>query len=257
MLEDITAIVSGGSQGIGREICLSLADQGANVTIAARSDGIYETAELIGNEDKTVAATTDVTDPDSVESTIEETIDTFGSIDCLVNNAGIAGPTDPIEDIDPAEWRKTMDVNVTGMFLMTKYAIPYLASGDRSSIVNISSISGKRPLVNRTPYTSSKMAVIGFTRTAAFELGDEGITVNAICPGSVEGPRLDDVIRKQADKMDVSFDTAKQRLFLDDIALDSIVEASDVAEIVVYLAGPHGRQITAQDINVDSGATWY
>lgn len=257
MLQGQTAIVTGASQGIGRQIAVELANERANVALAARSDGIFETAELIGAQDRTLPIETDVTDEDSVERTVEEATEEFGGLDLLVNNAGIAGPTAPVEDVTREEWERTMDVNVTGMFLTTKYAVPHLRESESASIVNISSISGKRPLQDRTPYTASKMAVIGLTRTLAFELGEHDITVNAICPGATRGPRIERVIEKQADRLEVSFEEAKQRVFTEDAALGVLTEPEDIAGAVVFLASEHGRHITAQDINVDAGTVWY
>lgn len=255
MLHGTTAFVTGGSQGIGRSIARTLADYGANVAIAARSDGIYETAEPI-DSDQALPVETDVTDEASVRAAIDETVETFGGLDCLVNNAGIAGPTAPIDEIDVDEWQRTMDVNVLGMFLTTKHALSHLEASDRPRIVNISSISGKRPLENRTPYTASKMAVMGLTRTLAFELPDP-ITVNTICPGPVKGARLESVIENLADERDVSYEEAKRKLFADDLALAEIVDPEDIAETIAFLASEKGAHITAQDINVDSGTTWY
>lgn len=257
MLSGITAFVTGASQGIGREIAITLADHGANIAIAARSDGIYETASVIDAKDRTLPVETDVTDEDSVDQSITETVSTFGGLDCLVNNAGIAGPTAPIEEITEDEWLTTMDVNVGGMYRSVKHAVSHLRRSERASVVNVSSISGKRPLVNRTPYTASKMAVIGLTRTLAAELGDDDVTVNAICPGATSGPRIRAVIQAQAERGGVDYETAKRDLFTGDALLSELVNASDVAEFVAYLASEHGRQITAQDVNVDAGTTWY
>jgi NAD(P)-dependent dehydrogenase (short-subunit alcohol dehydrogenase family) len=257
MLDGTTAFVTGASQGIGREIAITLAAKGANVALAARSDGIHETAEIIDDEDATLAIETDVTDERSVEAAIDRTVDEFGGLDCLVNNAGIAGPTKPIEEVTREEWEHTQDVNVTGMFLTTKHAVEHLRASDQGRVVNLSSISGKRPLVERTPYTASKMAVIGITRTLAHELGDDAVTVNAICPGPVRGPRLDSVIQNQADSAGISFERAKNERFVDDMALNELVEAEDIADLVAYLSSESGKHITGQDINVSGGVVWY
>lgn len=252
-----TAFVTGASQGIGREIALRLAEDGYQVALAARSDGIYKTADLVDSPDQTLPVETDVTDEDSVRGSIDRTVNKFGSLDCIVNNAGIAGPTAPVEEVSMSEWQRTMDINVGGMFLTTKHAVSHLREGDSASIINISSISGKRPLENRTPYTASKMAVIGLTRTLAFELGDDNITVNAICPGATRGPRIEDVIEKQAEQEGIDYKTAKRQLFTDDTALGRLVDADDIASMVSYLASEEGEHITAQDLNVDAGTTWY
>jgi NAD(P)-dependent dehydrogenase (short-subunit alcohol dehydrogenase family) len=256
MLDGKTAFVTGASQGIGRQIAITLAEEGADVALAARSDGIYETQELIGDESRTLPVETDVTDESSVEESIQATVDEFGGLDCLVNNAGIAGPTSPIEEITVEEWRETLDVNLMGMFLASKHAVEHLRESERGSIVNISSISGKRPLANRTPYTASKMGVMGLTRTLAFEL-EPPTTVNTICPGAVKGDRIRRVIENQAESMGVSYEEAMSELITDELPLEDIVDPEDVANMVAYLASEKGKHITAQDINVDSGSTWY
>lgn len=140
----------------------------------------------------------------------------------------------------------TMDVNVTGMFRCVKHAASHLRASDRGSVVNVSSISGKRRLANRTPYTASKTAVIGLTRTFAFEFGDDDVTVNAVCPGATRGPRIDDVIEAQADQMGVSFDEAKREEFTGDTALGRLTDSEDVAGMVAYLASEHGWNVTAR-----------
>lgn len=257
MLDDVTAFVTGASQGIGRTIVLELASEGANVALAARGEGIYETATAFDDESRALAVETDVTDEEAVSAAIEETVAEFGGLDCLVNNAGIAGPTAPIEEVAVDEWEQTMDVNVTGMFRCIKHAVPHLRESDRGSVINVSSISGKRPLANRTPYTASKMAVIGLTRTLAFELGDDDVTVNAICPGATRGPRIKRVIEKQADQRDLSYENAKREVFTGDTALCRLTDPDDIAGMVVFLASARGRNVTAQDINVDAGTVWY
>jgi NAD(P)-dependent dehydrogenase (short-subunit alcohol dehydrogenase family) len=255
MLSDTTAFVTGASQGIGRTTAETLVDRGASVALAARGDGIYDAADELG--EGAFPVETDVSDEESVADALDATVEHFGGLDCLVNNAGIAGPTAPVEDVAVEEWERTMDVNVTGMFRCTKHAVPHLRESDRGSVVNISSISGKRPLEHRTPYTASKMAVIGFTRTLAFELGESDVTANAICPGATSGPRIEDVIERQAAQRGVSYEEAKTQVFTDDTALGSLVDPEDIAEMVAYLASDAGRHVTAQDINVDAGSTWY
>jgi NAD(P)-dependent dehydrogenase (short-subunit alcohol dehydrogenase family) len=257
MLDGITAFVTGASQGIGRVVATELAAEGANVALAARGDGIHGTADLIDDEDRTLAVETDVTDEGSVAAAVEATVERFGGLDCLVNNAGIAGPTKPVEEVTVEEWKHTMDVNALGPFLCIKHAAPHLRVSERGSVVNIGSISGKRPLTDRTPYTASKMAVIGLTRTLAFEFGDDDVTVNAVCPGGTRGDRIEGIIRGQAEAQDVSYEEARRRTFTDDAALGRLVEPEDVAGMVVYLASERGRHVTAQDVNVDGGTVWY
>ncbi len=256
-LDGATAFVTGASQGIGEEIAVTLADYGANVAIAARSDGIYETAERIGDDDRTLPVETDVTDEDNVARSIEETVDTFGGLDILVNNAGHSGPTAPVEDIEAEEWQLMTDVKVYGPFLCVKHAVPHLRESDRGTVVNISSVGGKRPYPNRSPYAAANMAMIGMSRTWAHELGGEGVTVNTICPGPVAGERIERVIEAQAEEQGRPVEEVREEQYFADLAVPEFVEQSDIAEMIAYLASDDGRHITAQDLNVDSGGAWY
>ncbi len=254
MLDGQTALVTGASQGIGRSIAIVLADHGADVALGARSDGIYETAELIGDGSATLPIELDVTEQSSVEAAIDATVEEFGGLDVLVNNAGIGGPTAPIEEVTVEEWDRTQDVNIRGAFLMCKHAAPHLRESEQGSVVNISSIAGKDPYPTRTPYSASKAAMIGFSRSLAYELGDDDVTVNTICPGAVEGDRIERMIERQAEERGLSFEEAMAERVTDRLPLDSIVAPEDVGELVAYLASEHASNLTAQDINLDSGA---
>ncbi|MFC6835140.1 SDR family NAD(P)-dependent oxidoreductase [Halomarina ordinaria] len=257
MLSGTTAFVTGASQGLGREIARTLADHGANVALAARNeDGLAETASEIP-DDRVLSVPTDVTVEESVAAAVEVTAEEFGGLDCLVNNAGVAGPTTPVEEVTAEEWLRVQDVNVLGPFLCAKHAASYLRESDRGSLVTISSIAGKRPYPLRTPYAASKMAVVGLTRALAFELGDDDVTVNAVCPGAVEGDRIRRVFEARTEREGISPEEAAQRQILDDLPIEELVPPAEVAELVAYLASPHARHVTAQDINVDAGATWY
>lgn len=256
MHEETVAFVTGASQGIGREIARTLADHGASVTLAARSDGIYETAELIGDDDRTLPLETDVTDEATVEAAIERTVEEFGGLDCVVNNAGIAGPTAPIQDVELADWQHVQNVNVAGTFLCTKHAVPHLVESDRGSVVSIASLSAKRPHPLRTPYTASNAAQITMMRAVAYELGGEGVTANTVCPGPVEGDRIRRVWEAQAEREGTSVEEVRRETE-ETLPIDEIVDPRDIGEMVAYLAGPHARHITAQDINVGSGLAVY
>lgn len=259
MLDGTTAFVTGASQGIGREIALTLSSYGADVALAARSDGIYETAELAGEVDgdgETLPVETDVTDEASVESAIDETVETFGGLDCLVNNAGIAGPVEPVERIDADDWERVQAVNVQGVFHCVKHAADHLRESENGSICNIASVGGKRPYPNRSAYAASKMALVGFTRTLAFEFGNDGVRANVICPGAVQGPRIERALEAQAELAEEGVRTTS--IDPDQVALDELfVEAEDVAEMAAFLASEKADHVTGQDLNVDSGITWY
>lgn len=256
MHEDTVAFVTGASQGIGREIAITLAEYGASVALIARGDGIYETAEMIGDDDRTLPIETDITDEAQVEAAIEKTVETFGGLDCVVNNAGIAGPTAPIEDISVEEWQWTQDVNVLGTFLCTKHAVPHLKESDRGSVVAISSLSAKHAHPRRTPYTASKGAQITMMRAVAYELGKYDVTANTVCPGSIEGERVHRVWKAEAERTGKSFEEVRQQRY-DRVPLGEIAGPRDVAEMVAFLAGPNARHVTAQDVNVGAGASVY
>lgn len=256
MLEGTTAFVTGASRGIGRAIATRVVAEGGNVAIAARSDAIYDVADELG-EEHALALETDVASESDIERSIARTVDGFGGLDLVVNNAAVAGPTATVENVEPADWQRTLDVNLTGAFLTTKYAVPRLKESERGAIVNISSITGKRPLPERTPYAVTKIGLIGLARTLAFELGEFGITVNTICPGTVRTERLRRVFERHAEEMGVSYQEALDELVLDDCAIPEIQEPEEIAGLVAFLASDLGRHVTAQDISVDSGATWY
>lgn len=259
-LEDTTAFVTGGSQGIGRVVCLELARRGADVAVAARSDGIYDTAADIRDADaggSALAVETDVSSEDSVASSVSEAVEEFGDVEVLVNNAGVAGPVEPFEEIDVEDWRRVQQVNVEGAWRCTRHCSSYLRDSERGSVVNVASVAGKYPYPNRAPYAASKMALIGLTRTLAFELGADDVTVNAVCPGPVRGERINQAMTKLMEIAEED-DVRSMDIDPDDFALQQMmVEQEDVADAVAWLAGPDSRHVTAQDLNVDNGLSWY
>ena len=174
----------------------------------------------------------------------------LGGLDVLVNNAGVAGPTGGVEDIRPEDWRRTIDVCLTGQFLCAHHAVPMLKSAGGGAIVNLSSAAGRFGYAFRTPYSAAKWGVIGFTHSLAKELGPDNIRVNAIIPGIVEGPRMTGVIAARARQMDVSYE-AMEKTYLDRVSLRRMVSAGDVAATVAYLLSPAGRNISGQTIGVD------
>ena len=254
-LEGKIAIVTGAGQGIGKSIASALSENGAKIVLASRNLKNLEIAASEINSDSLIVQT-DVSDETSVQNLVETVRIEMGSVDILVNNSGVAGPTKPCEDITLQEWEDCFSVNMTGMFLVSKYVIPLMKEKRYGRIINISSMSGKRPLPNRTPYTSSKMAVIGFTRTLAFELGEFGITVNSICPGATAGPRIDSVIQNMSESFQTTFEEAK-KTFTDPAALKTLVTPEDHAALCVFLASDDSVRMTGQDINLTGGLIWY
>ena len=251
-------VVTGASQGIGRSIAAAFARQGDAVVLAARNtDNLEDTAEQVtalGGDPLVVA--TDVTSEESVASMVEQVIHRHGRIDVLVNNSGVGGPSGRLWEIEPADWRSTFDVNVFGVFLVTRAVLPAMVRRQSGSVIIIGSISGKRPLFGRTSYSATKTALIGLTRTLAAETGPEGIRVNLVSPGFVAGPRLDWVMNAQADARGTTAAEVRTE-FEAESPLGRLTEPDDVADTAVFLASPEARAITGADVNVNSGVVMY
>lgn len=251
-------IVTGASQGIGRAIAVAFGDQGDVVVLAARGrDGLDETAQrvaTVGGEPLVVE--TDVTDPASVSRMVQTVTDAYGRIDVLVNNSGVGGPSGRFWEVEPEQWRSTFEVNVFGVFLVSRAVLPVMVEQHRGSVIVIGSISGKRPLFGRSSYTTSKAALVGLVRTAATEAGPEGVRFNLISPGFVAGPRLDWVIEAQAKARSTTLDAVRAE-FEDESPMSRLTQAGDVARAVLFLASDEAAGITGADLNVNSGVVMY
>ena len=175
--------------------------------------------------------------------------DSFGGLEILVNNAGIAGPTAQVEEIDPDEWRRSVGVNLNGAFYCTRLATPLLKNSPKASIINISSVAGRLGFARRLPYASTKWAMIGFTESLAKELGPSGIRVNALLPGIVEGPRIEGVFQARAESEGVPYEEVRDRV-LNNVSMKRMVSAGDVAEMAVFLCSEAGKNISGQSISV-------
>jgi NAD(P)-dependent dehydrogenase (short-subunit alcohol dehydrogenase family) len=241
LAEGLRVLVTAGASGIGRAISDLLIARGARVHICDVSDDFL--AEFR-------SAHRDVASEADVSRLFAEVESSLGGLDVLVNNAGVAGPTGGVEDIRPEEWRRTIDVCLTGQFLCAHHAVPMLKSAGGGAIVNLSSAAGRFGYAFRTPYSAAKWGVIGFTHSLAKELGPANIRVNAILPGIVEGPRMTGVIVARAKQMDVSYE-AMEKTYLDRVSLRRMVSAGDVAATVAYLLSPAGCNISGQTIGVD------
>ena len=253
-----TAIVTGGARGIGQSICVELARRGASVVVAdLDSEEMAETRELVESTGRRCECVeTNVASSEDVEQTVERAVDEFGTIEYLVNNAGIAGPTASCEQVSTDDWEQTLAVNLKGPFQMCREVVPHMRAESFGRIVNIASVTGKRPLPNRTPYAASKMGVIGFTRTLAAEVGEANINVNAVCPGSVDGPRIRRVFERQAAETGRDYDEIRGEVERE-AARGELVDSEDVADLVGYLCSEQSERITGQDINVSAGKVMY
>ena len=250
-------MVTGGGRGIGRSIALALAGAGYELVLAARSEtelaAVKTEIEEAGGT--AVAVPTDLRIADQIDR-LADTAREVGPVDLLVNNSGIAGPQGMLWELDPDEWAETMAVNVDAVFLCSRAFLPPMIERRRGSIVNIGSITGKRPLLGRSPYATSKLALVGLTRTLALETGPYGVRVNLISPGFVEGPRIDWVIDRQAEARGLASAEVRDD-FTAQSPLGRLTSPEDVASVVVFLASDAAAAITGADLNVNSGVVMY
>lgn len=248
-------LITGAASGIGLAIAEAFVADGARVHIGdTDADAL---AAVTGESEQLTGSVCDISDAGSVERMMAEAHQALGGLDALVNNAGIAGPTAPVEEFDPAAWDKVVAVNLNGTFHVTQHAIPLLKESDRgSSIIIMSSIAGRFGYPNRIAYSTTKWGLVGFAKTLSPELGPHGITANTINPGAVEGPRIQQVLRGGAELSGRSTEEERQRA-LSNQAIQKFVEPADIGALAVFLAGPHGRSISGQvfPIDGDSKAT--
>ncbi len=256
-MTDRVAVVTGGNRGIGRAIAVALAADGFAVAVTARdTDALADTVAAIEADGGTaLALPCDVRDEESVATMARDVAD-LGRVHTVVANAGIAGPTAPLYEIQLAEWRDCLATDLDGVFLTFRAFVPAMIESGAGSLIAISSMTGKRPLHGRTPYAAAKMGVIGLVRTLAVELGPHGIRVNAVCPGAVAGPRIDDVIRRQAATRGITEDEALLA-FTGASPLARLVKANEVAAACAYLASDAAASITGEDLNVSAGVVMY
>lgn len=247
-----TALVTGAGNGLGRAIVLQLARSGVRVILVGRRESpLIAVAAEIAELDETVGsrvATCDTADPDSVDRLASE----LGSeqVSILVNNAGIGGPVADLVDIEPDDWDEVFDINVRGVYLMCRAFLPSMTAAHRGDVINVASVTGKRPLAHRTPYAASKMAVIGLTTTLAWEVGPLGVSVNSLSPGPVNGPRMVSNFTKTAAKEGISYDQAYQD-YASRGALNRLLEEHEVGEAVVAMLQMPG--LCGADIDLSAG----
>jgi NAD(P)-dependent dehydrogenase (short-subunit alcohol dehydrogenase family) len=245
----LRVLVTAGASGIGRAIADLLLARGAQVHICDVSDAFL--ADYRAAHPKAGITKADVASEADVARLFDDVQASLGGLDALINNAGIAGPTGGVEEIKPEDWRRTIDVCLTGQFLCTHFAVPMLKAAGGGSIINLSSAAGRFGYAFRTPYSAAKFGVIGFTQSLAKELGPDNIRVNAILPGIVEGPRITGVIAARAKQMGVTY-AAMEKTYLDRVSMRKMVTAGDVAATIAYLLSPAGRNVSGQSIGVDA-----
>ena len=241
-------VVTAGARGIGFAIAQELYRQGAQLAICDIDLGaLTEASSDLG---ECVAQVADVSDEAAVDDFFDTVAQELGGLDALVNNAGIAGPTGHIEDLAPQDWRRCIDICLTGQFLCARRAVPMIKAAQGGAIVNMASAAAKHGYAYRTPYSAAKFGVIGLTESLAKELGPANIRVNAILPGFVEGPRMDAVIRDRAEATDVSLETMRAQ-YLQNVSLRRMVSVEDVAATAAFLISDAGANLSGQSLAVD------
>ena len=253
-LEKQTAIVTGGGRGIGKAIALAFANAGVDVLVCGRhEETLKQTAREIQQLGRrSLAVVADVSLDKDVESMVQSAFNEFGSVNILVNNAGIVGPTAPLIRVTRKEWDDTFAVNLASAFLCSRAVLPAMIERGSGKIINIASVAGRMAYALRAPYAASKWGMIGLTKTLAQEVGPHNIQVNAVLPGPTAGERMQTVIDQRAQELGQSA-AEVERDYIQATALKRMVDPRHVAAMVVFLASSNGDSITGQAIDVTAG----
>ncbi len=241
-------LVTAGGDGIGLEIARAFAGAGSKILVC---DIQPESLARLANDLPEIhSCLADVSREKDVASMFDLVDQKLGGLDVLVNNAGIAGPTGGVETLSLFDWERTLAVNLTGQFLCIRQAVPRLRQGREPSIINLASAAGHLGMPGRAPYSASKWGVVGLTKTLAIELGRDGIRVNAILPGAVDGPRIRSVIAAKAKALGQPEEIIT-RAYTDQASLGRMVTARDIANMVLFAASDLAGNVTGQELVVD------
>jgi NAD(P)-dependent dehydrogenase (short-subunit alcohol dehydrogenase family) len=241
------AIVTAGASGIGKTVIARMIANGARVATCDIEDAAL--ASFKAEFPDVLAVKCDVANPAAVEGMVAQAIKHLGKVDILVNNAGSAGPTAGVGDIDPADWSRTLDVNLTSQFLFIRGVVAGMIARRDGCIINMSSAAGRLGMPMRLPYVAAKWGVIGITQSLAMELGQYNIRVNAILPGSVRGDRMDRVIRARAQATGRSIAEVEAEEVAS-ISLGRMIEPGEIADLIVFVSSESGRSISGQSLGI-------
>ena len=256
VLEDRTAIVTGGAQGLGEAICRRLADEGAHVVVAdINLEGARETAAAIEAQTgrRMVAVRADVTNETEVAAMVDAAVQTFGRLDICVSNAGVL-IAEAIDEFPAERWRFVINVNLFGYFLVAKHAARVMKPRHSGAIIQINSKSGKKGSYKNSAYAASKFGGIGLTQSLALELAEDNVRVNAICPGNLLDSPLwvDSLYGQYAKKWGITEAEVRQR-YIDQVPMRRGCTYQDITNVVVFLASDQSSYMTGQAINVTGG----
>ncbi len=256
-LNDQVAFITGGAVGLGKCIAGRLAEDGARLVLfAPEEDQLQQTSdELRAAGADVLPIVGDVTSEQSIQDAVARTQDSWGPVDILVNNSGIAGPTAMVSDVALADWDDCLAINLTGAFLCCKAVAPEMIRRRSGKIINISSIAGRIGYALRSPYAVSKWGMVGLTKSLANELGPYEIQVNVILPGPVQGERMNNVIAARAKETGQTIEEATAG-YTDKAALRRMVKPEDISSMVAFLASPAGNNITGESLDVSAGYGW-
>lgn len=247
-IKDLRVLITAGAGGIGLRTTESFLREGARVHVCDVDKDALGTLQKA--HPKVTTSLCDVADRKQVAALFKDAVAALGGLDCLVNNAGIAGPTGPVHEINPEDWDRCLEVCITSQFNCTRLAVEHLKQSKNPSIINLSSAAGKFGFPNRSPYAAAKWGVVGFTKTIAMELGQFGIRANAILPGTVEGDRIRRVFEAKAQIAGKSMLEIKNAS-LANASIKEMIQPEQIADMIVFLASVRGRTVSGQAISVD------
>jgi NAD(P)-dependent dehydrogenase (short-subunit alcohol dehydrogenase family) len=241
-------MITAAAAGIGRAIAKAFYDDGAKVHVC---DVNEQALAAFREEFPDIAATrVNVANEAEVDAWFDDALEDLGGLDVLVNNAGIKGPTAPIDDVEFADWKECLAICLDSHFLCARRAAPVMKAQGSGNIINLSSTAGQYGFGNRTPYAAAKWAVIGLTKSLAIELGPHNVRCNAICPGAVRGDRINRVIQGEADIRGVPFDAIAKEMTWSQ-SIPRFVEPEEIADMCLFLSSPAAKMVNGQDIAVD------
>lgn len=250
----LKVLITGGAAGIGGMIAQGFHETGAQIYICDIDSRAVDL--MLGQYPGMQGTVADVGVQNDVNRVMDGAATALGGLDVLINNAGIAGPTGNIENLDPAAWEHTITTNLNSQFYFLRKAVPYLkASSHNANIVLMSSVAGRLGYPFRTPYAATKWAIVGLMKSLANELGPDNVRINAVLPGVVDGDRMSRVIQDRATVLGIS-ESDMRNQYLEKISLRRMVTMEDIAAMALFLSSPAATNITGQAISVDGNVEY-